>query len=110
MQVQLAGLLSGASLLGRGTALSLALSEALAAQALDATRRARASGSGDVWSRLPDAVDGPYRDYVRGLSTISGLSGMVWLDQMDRLRAQGATSPGPDRDPGIDDTAGVSES
>jgi len=109
LQVQLAGLLSGASLLGRGTALSLALSEALAAQALDATRRARASGSNDVWSRLPDAEDGPFRDYVRGLSAISGVSGMVWLDQMDRLRAQGATSPSPNRDPGIDDTDSDSE-
>jgi hypothetical protein len=110
LQVQLASVLSAASLFGRGTALSLALSEALAEQALDATRRARASGSDDVWSRLPDTVDGPYRDYVRGLSAISGLSDMMWLDQMDRLRARHAAGPPrPKRDPDGDDVLRGSE-
>lgn len=108
LQVQLASVLSAASLLGRGTVLSLALSEALAKEALDATRRARASGSDDVWSRLPDTLGGPYRDYVRGLSAISGLSDMIWLDQMDRLRAHRAAGPPrPKRGPDGDDVPRV---
>ena|SRR5690348_9020032 len=92
LQAQLATVLSAASVLGRCAGLSLALSEELVGQMLDATRRGGARGSDDAWSQLPAAMGGSYRNYVREMSTLSGLSDLITLERLDRLRSQGAES------------------
>jgi hypothetical protein len=88
LEVQLASLLSAASSVSRCAELSLVLSEAWAEQALDAVRRARAQGADDAWSQLPAAMEGPYGEFVRGLSATAMIADIRTLERLDWLRAQ----------------------
>ena len=86
VQVEVAGALALATVLGRCFELTLGQGEGIARKLVGMTRESDGRETGRC-NRLCAETAAEYRDYLRELAAAPGLAAMSFLDQLDKLRA-----------------------